>query len=115
MSPIKIDLLEKDYFVERVGLNRIHLIIPMAVNIEVNKYAALKVEDLTARETEVLYLKAHGLSTKDVAKRLFVSIKTIEAHIKSIKYKFKAETIEELIYLAFKKGVVQPDSSGDPR
>jgi DNA-binding NarL/FixJ family response regulator len=115
MSPVKIEVLDDEYSVERVGTDRIHLIIPMAVNVEVNKYVALKIEDLTPRETEVLYLKAHGLRTNDVAKRLFVSIKTIEAHIKSIKQKFKAQTIEELIYLAFKKGIVQPDSSSDPR
>jgi LuxR family maltose regulon positive regulatory protein len=42
------------------------------------------VEPLTKREIEVLQLVADGLSNKDVAERLFLSIDTIKTHLRSI-------------------------------
>lgn len=41
-------------------------------------------ESLTDRETEVLGLLAQGLTNKDIAQRLFLSVRTIEAHLRHI-------------------------------
>jgi DNA-binding NarL/FixJ family response regulator len=41
-------------------------------------------EGLTAREVEVLRLVAAGLTDADVAKRLIVSVRTVNAHVRSI-------------------------------
>jgi DNA-binding NarL/FixJ family response regulator len=40
--------------------------------------------DLTAREREVLGLVAEGRSNQAIAERIFVTEKTVEAHIASI-------------------------------
>ena len=40
--------------------------------------------DLTAREHEVLRLMAQGYTNAGVAKRLFLSERTVEAHIRSL-------------------------------
>ena len=42
------------------------------------------VEPLSARETEVLGLLARGLTNKDIAQSLMLSVRTVEAHLRSI-------------------------------
>ena len=39
---------------------------------------------LTARETEVLRLAASGMSNKDIAAKLFLSLRTVKAHLTNI-------------------------------
>jgi DNA-binding NarL/FixJ family response regulator len=48
--------------------------------------------DLTEREREVLGLVAEGLSNKAIAGRLFVTARTVEAHVKQIFLKLRLET-----------------------
>jgi DNA-binding NarL/FixJ family response regulator len=48
--------------------------------------------ELTAREREVLALVAEGLSNRAVAERLFVTERTVEAHVKQIFLKLSLTT-----------------------
>jgi DNA-binding NarL/FixJ family response regulator len=41
-------------------------------------------EELTARELEILALVSEGLSNREVAERLVVSIRTVHAHLRSV-------------------------------
>jgi len=52
-------------------------------------------EALTEREQEVLGLVAEGLSNKAIAGRLFVTERTVEAHVKQIFLKLRLETNPE--------------------
>lgn len=63
-------------------------------------------EQLSVREREVLLLAAKGLSSKEVAKRLFISERTVQTHLASIYDKLGSKNKTEALLLALKYGVV---------
>jgi DNA-binding NarL/FixJ family response regulator len=62
--------------------------------------AASPVENLSDREFEIFQLIGHGLETRQLAEKLHVSPKTIEAHRANIKAKLKLNSMPELIRAA---------------
>ena len=60
---------------------------------------------LSSREREVLQLIAEGVTTSEIAKHLFVSIKTIECHRSAIFRKLKINSIAELTKFAVREGI----------
>jgi DNA-binding NarL/FixJ family response regulator len=62
--------------------------------------AASSIEGLSDRELEVFQLVAQGLSTREVAERLFLSIKTVETHLEHVKAKLGLESSRELLRYA---------------
>lgn len=58
------------------------------------------IEALTERETEVFQLLGQGLVVREIATRLLVSSKTVEAHREHIKRKLKFKTSSELLRFA---------------
>lgn len=53
-------------------------------------------DHLSPRETEVFRLAGLGLTTRQVAKRLCLSVKTIDAHYCSIRSKLGLRSVHEL-------------------
>jgi DNA-binding NarL/FixJ family response regulator len=64
---------------------------------------------LTLREQEVMRLLAEGLSSKEVAEKLFISPKTVENHRSSIMNKLGIGSSHELIRYAAKLGLIDVD------
>jgi DNA-binding NarL/FixJ family response regulator len=62
-------------------------------------------EVLTDREREVLQLIAEGKSTKQVALKLHISVKTVETHRRQIMSKLNIHTIAELTKYAIRQGL----------
>jgi DNA-binding NarL/FixJ family response regulator len=60
---------------------------------------------LSNREREVLQLIAEGKSTKEIAFKLNVSIKTIETHRQQIMHKLEIHSIAELTKYAIREGL----------
>ena len=56
-----------------------------------------RLETLTSREKEVVELLAHGLSNKDIARRLDVSVRTVETHRANAIHKLDVGTSAEII------------------
>lgn len=65
---------------------------------------------LTPREREVLQLLAEGKSNKEIAARLFVSVKTVEAHRAQIMDKLDIRTVAELTKYAIRQGLTTLES-----
>lgn len=65
-------------------------------------------DPLSAREREVLQLIAEGASTKEIARRLCVSVKTVESHRKNISDKLEIRTVAGLTKYALREGLTTP-------
>lgn len=64
-------------------------------------------ENLTTKEREVLQMIAEGRSTKEIADRLFVSIKAIEGRRRRIMEKLQISTVAGLVKYAIKEGLTE--------
>jgi NarL family two-component system response regulator LiaR len=65
---------------------------------------ANSIEPLTDRETEVLRWLAQGLTNKDIAQTLILSVRTIDAHLRSIFAKLNVRSRTEAAMWATRNG-----------
>ena len=65
---------------------------------------SMQPRDLSEREMEILSLAAKGMNNQDIASRLFVSRRTVQAHLASIFRKMEVGSRTEAILQALRKG-----------
>jgi DNA-binding NarL/FixJ family response regulator len=63
---------------------------------------------LTPRQIEVLKGIASGVTTKEIAHRLGVSVKTVETHRAAVMQGTKLRTVAALVLFAVSEGLVRP-------
>lgn len=61
---------------------------------------------LSEREIEVISLVAEGLTSKEIAQRLFISEHTVKTHRKNIFRKLQVKDTDELIQFALNEGIL---------
>ncbi len=62
---------------------------------------------LTPREREIVQLVAEGLTSKAVAERLNISVKTVDAHRVNILRKLRLHSVSELVRYAIRNQIIQ--------
>ncbi|HLE77923.1 MAG TPA: response regulator transcription factor [bacterium] len=64
-------------------------------------------DGLTSREREILTLIAQGLSNQEIARNLYISIKTVQTHRAHILEKLGLHDRTELVRYAIRKGLIE--------
>jgi len=102
--------------IRAVAANRTYL-SPSIMGVVVDDYMErITTEDastfsvLTPREREVLQLLAEGKATKEIAARLYFSVKTVETHRRQIMEKLHIYTVPELTKYAIREGLTSLES-----
>jgi DNA-binding NarL/FixJ family response regulator len=65
-------------------------------------------DPITPREREIIQLLTEGLSNKEAAARLGISVKTIEAHRANIMRKLRLRSVTDLVRYAIRNKIAQP-------
>ena len=65
------------------------------------------VQELTAREREIVGLVGQGLSNDEIAQRLFLSPLTAKTHVSRAMTKLHARDRAHLVVIAFRTGLTQ--------
>ncbi|WP_312136776.1 response regulator transcription factor [Sphingobacterium sp.] len=71
-----------------------------------NQSELKSVPKLTRREREILVEAAMGLTTIQIADKLFISHHTVESHRKNLIEKFKASNLSSAIKMAYEYGLI---------
>ena len=78
---------------------------------EAEARAAEEADPLSEREREVLRLLALGHTNQEIAKMLYISVRTAETHRAHIMQKLRLTTRAELVRYALTHGLLEDDSS----
>jgi two-component system response regulator NreC len=66
---------------------------------------------LSQREREVLQLLAEGSTPRQIARRLHISVKTVETHRRNLLGKLELETVADLVRYAIREGITSLDET----
>lgn len=79
----------------------------MSGSEEIDISGLKKSQNLSEREREILVLIAEGLSTREVADKLYIAIRTVETHRKSILEKLEVKNVAGMVRIAVQEGLLE--------
>jgi NarL family two-component system response regulator LiaR len=107
------DAEELSRAIKAAAEGRVHLAPEAAARLMREVRAPENPEALTDRETEVLKLLARGKANKQIAGNLYVSEKTVKAHVSSILMKLGVQSRTQAALYAVRTGLVSLDELGE--
>ena len=84
------------------------LVAELTAQPEPEAPASALLDELTAREREVVTLVARGLSNRQIAEQLVVSVATAKTHVSRSMVKLHVRDRAQLVVLAYESGLVRP-------
>ena len=107
----KEELLDAIQIVYAGGESYSKLISDNFLKSYVKKFKAEQIlidnKTLTQREIEILKLAVVGLSNKEIADKLFISMKTVDSHKNNIMQKLKLKNTAEMVLYAVKNKLIE--------
>jgi len=73
-----------------------------------NPYKELQNPEFSQREIEIISLICQECTTKDIAQKLFLSIRTVEGYKEKIQEKMKVKNTAGIVVKAIKTGIYTP-------
>lgn len=86
----------KTILLDKKGKAKIAITVMKEGTVEEDAPVSLEFHRLTLREREIAQLLVSGLSKKEIATKLFISVATVETHTKNLYRKLKVKKIVEL-------------------
>ena len=77
------------------------------VAAQAEERAKAEADPLSDREREVLRMLALGHTNQEIAKRLYLSVRTVETHRAHVMQKLRLETRAELVHYALEEGLLE--------
>lgn len=92
----------ENYFNKEIS----NTILQSIINKSKLEKSDLKSDLLTKREKQIIQLVVDGLSNKEIAEQLFISIRTVDSHKNNIMQKLSLKSSVELVKYAIKHNLV---------
>ncbi len=109
--PKNTDLDELEFAIKSVLSGKTYLspsiTTPLIVGNQKEDQAENSVNALTKREKEIMQMLAEGEANRNIAKKLFISIRTVDTHRTNILKKLHVKTNVELAKIAIHAGLVE--------
>ena len=83
--------------------------VSQILNFNRNNQMTNTTKDLTVREREVLRFLVEGLSSREIAEKLYISINTVQYHRKQLLHKTDSRNVAELIGKAYRFRLIDLD------
>ena len=108
LSAVRHVQQRKPFFTGKLALSLVDSFIQAPETGEATAEHPLPGTPLTAREVEILQMLASGMSNKQIAPAIGLSIRTVESHRNHIMHKMKFDSFSELVRFAIRHHLIEP-------
>lgn len=94
-----------DYYSESIMHLLLNKYISKIQNVQSEDYTNLK--NISSRELEIIQLWGNSHTNREIADKLFISVRTVESHKNHIMQKLRLKTAVDLVKFAIKNNIIE--------